>query len=108
VAKGGLNDGPGALHGRREALVIYRNLPLILAAGLGGASTAAERPDDADPNIALALEIDQAMRERAPAGWKGDPPREAQVLNVLFPLMGRNRGSTQALFELLKNQVGYQ
>jgi type I restriction enzyme R subunit len=108
VAKGGLDGVPAALHGRREALVIYRNLPRILGASLGGASVAAERPDDADPNIALALKIDQAMRERAPAGWKGDPPREAQVLNVLFPLMGRNPEATQALFELLKNQAGYQ
>ncbi len=108
VAKGGVDDVPAALHGRREALVIYRNLPRILAAGLGGASTAAERPDGVDPNVELALEIDRAMRERAPAGWKGDPPREAQVLNVLFPLMGRNREATQALFELLKHQAGYQ
>ena len=68
----------------------------------------AERPDDEDPNIALALEIDRAMRERAPAGWRGDGPREAQVLNALFPLMGRNREATRALFELLKNQAGYQ
>jgi type I restriction enzyme R subunit len=30
------------------------------------------------------------------------------VLNVLFPLMGRNREATQALLELLKNQAGYQ
>ena len=43
------------------------------------------------PAPALALEIDKTMRERAPAGWKGDPPREAQVLNALFPLMDRNR-----------------
>ena len=26
------------------------------------------------------------MRERAPAGWKGDQAREAQVLNALFPI----------------------
>jgi type I restriction enzyme R subunit len=108
VAKGGQDDLPAALHGRREAIVIYRNLPRILAAGLGGASTAAERADDTDPNIALALNIDQTMRERAPAGWRGDEPREAQVLNALHPLMGRNRAATLELFELLKNQAGYQ
>jgi len=39
--------------------------------------------------VALALEIDKTMRERAPAGFKGDPPREAQVLNALFPPHGR-------------------
>jgi type I restriction enzyme R subunit len=47
------------------------------------------------------------MREQAPAGWKGDQTREAQVLNVLFPLLNRNREATLALFELIKNQPGY-
>jgi type I restriction enzyme R subunit len=55
----------------------------------------------------LALEIDRVMRERAPAGWKGDQAREAQVLNALFPLLDRNREATLALFELVKNQPGY-
>ena len=55
----------------------------------------------------LALEIDRVMRERAPAGWKGDHAREAQVLNALFPLVGRDRAATQALFDLVKNQPGY-
>ena len=53
------------------------------------------------------LEIDRVMREQAPAGWKGDHAREAQVLNALFPLLDRNRESTRALFELVKNQPGY-
>ena len=55
----------------------------------------------------LALRIDTVMRERAPAGWKGDQAREAQVLNALFPLLDRNREATLALFELVKNQPGY-
>ncbi len=48
------------------------------------------------------------MREHAPAGWKGDDMREKQVLNALFPIMGRNREATQALFEIIKHQPGYQ
>jgi type I restriction enzyme R subunit len=55
----------------------------------------------------LALEIDRVMRERAPAGWKGDQAREAQVLNSLFPLLNRDRDATLSLFELVKNQPGY-
>jgi type I restriction enzyme R subunit len=47
------------------------------------------------------------MRENAPAGWKGDPAREAQVLNALFPLMNRNREATRAIFDIIKNQPGY-
>ena len=39
----------------------------------------------------LALELDLAMRENAPAGWKGDETREKQVLNALFPILGRDR-----------------
>ncbi len=54
----------------------------------------------------LALSIDQVMRENAPAGWKGDSAREAQVLNALYPVMNRDEAATVALFELLKNQPG--
>ncbi len=57
--------------------------------------------------VKLALEIDRTMRERAPAGWKGDQSREAQVLNALFPLLGRDRQATLALFEIIKNQPGH-
>jgi len=99
---------PAALHGKREATVIYNNLPRILAAGSSEASKAAEpSPGDRDERVKLALEIDRVMRERAPAGWKGDQAREAQVLNALFPLLNRDREATLALFELIKNQPGY-
>ena len=63
--------------------------------------------DDEDERVKLALEIDRVMRERAPAGWKGDQAREAQVLNALFPLLDRDREATLALFEIIKNQPGY-
>ena len=99
---------PAALHGKPEAIVIYNNLPDILAVASGAVFTD-EKPDaeDGDMRLTLALEIDRTMRERAPAGWKGDQAREAQVLNALYPLLGRNRPATQALFELMKNQPGY-
>ncbi|MHB8814292.1 MAG: type I restriction endonuclease subunit R, partial [Steroidobacteraceae bacterium] len=101
-------DGvPAALHGNREATVVYNNLPGILAAGRPASIVAEPRPDDADERVDLALEIDRTMRERAPAGWKGDQAREAQVLNALFPLLARDREATLALFELVKNQPGY-
>ncbi len=99
---------PAALHGKPEAMVIYNNLPDILAAA-GGASFVAAEPhtEYVEERLALALEIDRTLRERAPAGWKGDQAREAEVLNALFPLLGRNRAATQALFDLIKNQPGY-
>ena len=99
---------PAPLHGKREATVIYNNLPRILAAGCAGVVRVAEpRPEYGDELVKLALEIDRVMRERAPAGWKGDQAREAQVLNALFPLLNRDREATLALFELVKNQPGY-
>jgi type I restriction enzyme R subunit len=101
-------DVPAALHGKREATVIYNNLPRILAAGGGVAAGIEEAPPEyEDGRVRLALEIDQVMRERAPAGWKGDQAREAQVLNALYPLMHRDREATLALFELVKNQPEY-
>jgi type I restriction enzyme R subunit len=101
-------DGvPAALHGNREATVIYNNLARILASGSKVSAVAASQPGDHDKWAMLALEIDRTMRERAPAGWKGDQAREAQVLNALFPLLDRNREATLALFELVKNQPGY-
>ena len=68
---------------------------------------AEERADEREARATLALKIDQAMRERAPAGWKGDAAREAQVLNALFPIMGRDREATRAIFEVIKQQAGY-
>jgi type I restriction enzyme R subunit len=98
---------PAALHGKHEAIVIYNNLPRILAAGVTPAAVAESDPEADEKRLRLALEIDRTMREQAPAGWKGDQAREAQVLNALFPLMDRDRAATLALFELLKHQPGY-
>ena len=102
------DDVPAALHGRREATVIYNNLPQILDAGHARADGFAEsRAEYGDELIRLALEIDRVMRVQAPAGWRGDQTKEAQVLNALFPVLDRNREATRALFELIKNQPGY-
>jgi type I restriction enzyme R subunit len=66
-----------------------------------------ESPLEQEERAALALQIDQAMREKAPAGWKGDDTREKQVLNAIFPIMSRDRQATLAVFEVIKNQPGY-
>ncbi len=101
-------DVPAELHGNKEAIVLYNNLDSILGEQSAGATSVGEDTAERKQERAhLALEIDRAMREHAPAGWKGDPTREAQVLNALFPLMNRDREATKALFELIKNQPGY-
>ena len=71
-------------------------------------ATSFQCPADDDQKAKLALELDLAMREKAPAGWKGDDIREKQVLNALFPIMDRDRTATQSIFEIIKNQPGYQ
>jgi type I restriction enzyme R subunit len=91
---------PAVLHGKPEATVLFNNLP-------GIAATTFQCPTDDDQKAALALELDVAMRERAPAGWKGDETREKEVLNALFPIMSRDRAATLAIFEIIKNQGGY-
>ena len=97
---------PAILHSKPEAIVLFNNLPEILAKG--PAWTLAEaRPDEVEHRAALALDLDRAMREHAPAGWKGDETREKQVLNALFPIMSRDRDATRAIFEIIKHQPGY-
>ena len=94
---------PAALHGRPEAIVLFNNLPAILMKNI----VRDESPAQVEERAALALRIDQVMRERAPAGWKGDDIREKQVLNALFPIMSRDREATEAVFEIIKNRPGY-
>ncbi|RFC32824.1 MAG: type I restriction enzyme, R subunit [Candidatus Nitrotoga sp. SPKER] len=94
-------DGvPAELHGNHEATVLFNNLGSIPATNF-------RYPSAAEDKAALALKIDLAVRERAPAGWYGDQAREAQVLNALFPILDRDREATKALFEIIKNQPGY-
>jgi type I restriction enzyme R subunit len=108
AAKGSQDGIPAALHGNREAMVIYNNLPAILGTRPVSAFEVAESAADyGERRVRLALEIDRAIRERAPAGWKGDQAREAQVRNTLFPILDRDREATLALFEIIKNQPGY-
>jgi type I restriction enzyme R subunit len=111
MASGQGTEGvPPELVGKREALVIYNNLvdilqPLRPAFELR--DTAPGEVSEDERRLNVTLEIDRAMRERAPAGWRGDSAREKVVLNALFPILGRDRDATTAVFELIKNQAGY-
>lgn len=96
----GPGNYPAALNGHREATVLFNNLDSI-------ATTTFQCPTDEGAKVKLALDIDLAMRGSAPSSWRGDAAREAQVLNALFPLMGRDRVATSALFEIIKHQQGY-
>jgi type I restriction enzyme R subunit len=91
---------PASLHGNHEASMLYNNLPSI-------PTSTFRYPTPEEALAAFALRLDCTVREQAPAGWKGDPVREKQVLNALYPLLDRDRTATQALFEIVKNQPGY-
>ena len=91
---------PAVLHGKPEAIVLFNNLASIPA-------TSFQCSTSDDDKATLAVKIDVTVRERAPAGWKGDEIRERQVLNALFPMLDRDREATQALFDIIKNQPGY-
>jgi type I restriction enzyme R subunit len=91
---------PVVLNGHPLAIVLFNNLGSISATNF-------LCPPDEDAKASLALDLEQVMREKAPAGYRGDPTREAQVLNALFPIMSRDREATQAIFDIIKNQRGY-
>ena len=91
---------PAALHGRTEAIVLFNNLASIPASTF-------QCPVEEELKAALALQLDRTIRDRAPAGWKGDDTREKQVLNAIFPIMSRDRQATQAIFDIIKNQDKY-
>jgi len=99
---------PYQLHGKPEAIVLFNNLETILAKPVQDADQAHDSDAQALERVRLALELDRAMREQAPAGWLGDETREKQVLNALFPVLNKDREATMAIFEIIKNQSGYQ
>ncbi|HTR15303.1 MAG TPA: hypothetical protein VMI72_19160, partial [Roseiarcus sp.] len=100
VAERGKGDHPDELNAHPGAVVLFNNLASIPAATF-------QCPTDDAAKAKIALELDRAMRELAPAGWKGDDTREKQVLNALFPIMSRDREATRAIFEIIKQQPGY-
>ena len=94
-------DGvPASLHGNAEATVLYNNLDSI-------AATSFCYPSADEDRALLALKLDWVVRERAPAGWKGDETRERTVQNAIYPLLDKDRQATEALFDIIKSQPGY-
>jgi type I restriction enzyme R subunit len=93
---------PAMLHGNPEAIVLFNNLASIPSAGFVYPATEEDRAK-------LALDLDLAVREGAPAGWKSDSegPRGIQVMNALYPLLSRDRQATKAVYEIIKQQPGY-
>ncbi len=104
----GSGEIPAKLQGNRAALVLYNNLPDILASNGDAWAVDDDAPDRKDRLLGITLDIDKVMLNEAPADWNGDSARESQILNALFKVLGRNRNATSAVFELIKQQADYQ
>jgi len=98
---------PAALHGNREAMVLYNNLADILVQAGEPFVMTDPVSADGDEQLQLALKLDVAVKTHAPADWRGDQARESQVLNAIYPILNKNKTATLAVFELVKNQPGY-
>ncbi len=93
-------DGvPAMLHGKLAATVVFNNLDAVPRTTV--------RYHTAEERAVLALRVDQVVRERAPAGWRGDQAREAQVRRALYTALDQDREATEAIFEIVKNQPEY-
>lgn len=93
---------PPVLNGKPAAIVLFNNLSAI-------AATSFQCPTDEGEKARLALDLNTAMLEKAPAGWKEDVngPRGNEVLNAIFPIMSKDKEATLAIFNIIKNQQGY-
>ncbi|MCG9081275.1 type I restriction endonuclease subunit R [Laribacter hongkongensis] len=94
---------PAVLHGNHEATVLFNNLTTIPCDHF-------QCPATDDDKAELALQIDRVIRKHAPAGWQedADGPRGAAVLNPLYRFFSKDGTATKAMFEIIKNQQGYQ
>ena len=107
ASKGSNGEHPPELNDHPEAIVLFNNLVTIPPSDGTANELSGRDPDEVHARAKLALEIDRVMREKAPSGFRGDETRERQILNELFPLMGRDREATAAIFEIIKQQPGY-
>ncbi|MFT4257638.1 MAG: type I restriction endonuclease subunit R [Pseudoxanthomonas sp.] len=104
----GSGEVPEALQGQPVLSVIYRNLPGILAANEDGSHAAEEKLWHESELVSLTMKIDAAMSTDAPHGWRGDEIKERVVRKTLLALLDGKRPAMLKLFDLLKNQQGYQ
>ena len=95
-----MGSHPAVLDGKPGAIVLFNNLDSI-------AATTFNCPSNEEDKAQFALDLDSAMREKAPAGWRGDETRERTVINELFRIMSHDREATVAIFDIIKNQPGY-
>ena len=62
---------------------------------------------DADPTLRLALQIDQAVKQVRPAGWRGHQARENIIKAALLPLLAHDKAAVERIFLILTAQREY-
>ncbi len=60
-----------------------------------------------DECLHMAIKLDKAIKDEAPAMWRGDQAKESVVLNTIHRALGKGREETLAVYEIVKNQPGY-
>ena len=105
----GVHDAhlPTELQGKREAAVLYNNLPDILAPKKPVPTVEMPTLDFDQKRLQLALQLDAAIKAGAPWGWRGDETRERMVQTIIHETLGKTKEATRAVFEIVKNQPGY-
>jgi type I restriction enzyme R subunit len=108
LARGQADDGmPAELKGNREAAVLYNNLASILFAQSDCLMAAEPVAEYGDECLHMAIKLDRAIKNEAPAMWRGDQVKESVVLNAIHRALGKGREETLAVYEIVKNQLGY-
>ena len=58
-------------------------------------------------NEALALKIDEAVRQSRPDGWRGIQTRENMIKGALLPLLDNDVAEVERIFLIIKAQREY-
>ncbi len=82
---------------------LYNN---IAAEEASGAKQAEPSATYGDPKMSLALQLDTAIREVRPAGWRGSIPKENIIKQAMYQLLG-NEAEVERLFTIVKQQLEY-
>lgn len=96
-----IDNAPEILSENHEAIVIFDNLSNI-------PTTTFRCPDDQIEIANLSLKIDKAVRDTAQSHWRGDVGKERAIKNAIYPILNFDGEATIAMFNIIKNQRGYE
>ena len=107
---GHAEDAPEQLKHSPALRALYNNLKKA-----GGRPTKADQVAEAtvdyaaaapDPDLALALKLDQAVRQVRPDGWRGVQAREQVIKAALYEIL-KDISEVERIFLIVKAQSEY-